>query len=546
MRYLIHLCILTTLLSFACTKKTKQQEKVPQPSSVAKPKPQQYARVALTANLAHLSDQQKKMIPILIEAANIMDELFWYEAYGKKDSLLSAIDDEELKQYVKINYGPWDRLDGNKPFVTGVGLKPLTANFYPSDMSKSEFEASDAHEKTSQYTLVRRREDGSLYTIPYHEAFGSEVETAASLLEKAATLALDEGFRKYLNLRAQALRTDQYFESDMAWMDMKTNALDVVIGPIENYEDRLFNYKSAHEAYILVKDMAWSRKLDRYAQYLPWLQERLPVSERYKQEKPGSNADLNAYDVIYYAGDCNAGAKTIAINLPNDERVQMEKGSRRLQLKNAMRAKFDKILLPISEVLIDSAQASHITFDAFFGNTMFHEVAHGLGIKWVNDTLTVRKALKEHHSAIEEGKADILGLYMVRQLIDEGVLEGDVRDYYVTFLAGIFRSVRFGAASAHGQANMVRFNFFKENGAFTHDPQTGKFRVQFKEMHRAVDALTEKLLTIQGDGDYIAAGQLLHEKGVVTEELQRELDKLEAAHIPVDIVFEQGVEVLGL
>jgi len=506
-----------------------------------------YVPVRLSANMEALSGKQKQMIPILIDAAKIMDELFWYEAYGDKDSLLAQIHDDQLRKFVSINYGPWDRLDGNAPFIAGVGPKPAGANYYPEDMSKEEFEQANLEDKASLYTFVRRDEAGNLTTIPYHEQFRAQVEKASGLLKQAAALAEEEGLKKYLNMRAEAMLTDDYQPSDLAWMDMKNNQLDVVIGPIETYEDQLFGYKAAHECYVLIKDMEWSQRLDKYAAFMPELQSGLPVPAAYKVEEPGSDAQLNAYDVVYYAGDCNAGSKTIAINLPNDEEVQLQKGTRRLQLKNAMRAKFDKILLPISDVLIAEDQRQHITFDAFFGNTMFHEIAHGLGIKnTINDKGTVREALKEHSSALEEGKADILGLYMIKQLHEKGEVEGDLKDYYVTFMAGIFRSVRFGASSAHGKANMIRFNFFKEQGAFTKDEETGTYRVNFDKLEAAMTALSEIILTLQGDGDYDGVAALVNEKGKIGAGLQADLDRLSEANIPVDVVFEQGVDVLGL
>jgi hypothetical protein len=327
---------------------------------------------------------------------------------------------------------------------------------------------------------------------------------------------------------------------------MKDNRLDVVIGPIETYEDKLFGYKAAFEAYVLVKDLEWSQRLARYAAMLPALQRGLPVPDAYKAESPGTDSDLNAYDVIYYAGDCNAGSKTIAINLPNDEQVQLEKGTRRLQLKNAMRAKFDAIMVPIAGELIAPDQRHHVTFDAFFANTMFHEVAHGLGIKnTVDGRGTVRDALKELGSGIEEGKADVLGLYMVTRLQQQGELDGALEDFYVTFLAGIFRSVRFGAASAHGQANMVRFNFFADRGAFTRDAQ-GYYRVDMPAMRRAVDELSGVLLKLQGDGDYAGVQKLGNELGVLRPQLQADLDRLARRAIPVDVAFTQGKSVLGL
>jgi hypothetical protein len=285
--------------------------------------------------------------------------------------------------------------------------------------------------------------------------------------------------------------------------------------------------------------------LAHFAQFLPTLQEQMPVDAEYKKEIPGSNADLGAYDAIYYAGDCNAGSKTIAINLPNDERVHLEKGSRRLQLKNSMKAKFDKILIPISEVLIAEDQRAHVTFDAFFANTMFHEVAHGLGIKMtINGKGDVRTALKEQYSALEEGKADILGLYMVTKLHEMGELgEADLMDNYVTFMAGIFRSVRFGAASSHGKANMIRFNYFLEKGAFTKD-EDGTYAINMEKMQEASRDLTQLILKIQGDGDYDAAKNLVKEKGIINADLQADLDKIDAAGIPVDIVFNQGMKYL--
>ncbi|OKL39802.1 dipeptidyl-peptidase 3 family protein [Pontibacter flavimaris] len=537
--------------TFGCSSSTTDGAETTTTEAVATDELQQkvdtYTSVRLTTDLSHLSGNEKKMIPLLIEASDVMNKLFWYEAYGKGDSLLAALDNEAARKYVQINYGPWDRLSNNEPFIPGVGPKPDGANFYPADMTKEEFEQANLPDKTSQYTFLRRDAGGSLITVPYHVQFKEEVQRVASLLQQAAALAEDAGLKKYLTLRAEAMLTDNYQPSDLAWMDMKTNKLDIVIGPIETYEDKLFGYKAAHEAYVLVKDMEWSERLSKYAAFLPELQQGLPVPAKYKTETPGTDSDLNAYDVVYYAGDANAGSKTIAINLPNDEEVQLKKGTRRLQLKNAMQAKFDKIMEPIADELIAEDQQQYVTFDAFFANTMFHEVAHGLGIKnTLNNKGTVREALKEHASALEEGKADILGLYMITQLQEKGEVEGDLKEYYTTFLAGIFRSVRFGAASAHGKANMVRFNFFKDNGAFERDEATGKYKVNYDKMREAMNKLSEKILTLQGNGDYAGVGSLLNEQGQISPQLQADLDRLSKANIPVDIVFEQGIEVLGL
>ena len=507
-----------------------------------------YFPVELTADLSGLSPNQKKMLSVLIDASKIMDDLFWKQTYGNnKAGFLDRFSSGSLEEFAEINYGPWDRLNGDTPFISGVAEKSLGAQFYPADMSKEEFNAADFPDKQGLYSVVQRDNQGKLVSVPYSEIYNKELTQAAALLRKAAELAENNTFAAYLNMRAEALLSDDYQPSDFAWMDMKSNPIELVYGPTETYEDQLFGYRAAFESYVLIKDLSWSEKLAKFAGYLPELQKGLPVDKKYKQEMPGSNADLNAYDVIYYAGHSNAGSKTIAINLPNDEQVQLEKGTRRLQLKNAMKAKFEHILLPISKQLIVPEQRKHITFNAFFANTMFHEVAHGLGIKNTLDgSGTVRQALKEHASALEEGKADILGLYMIRQLLEKGAIEdGVMQDYYTTFMAGIFRSVRFGASSAHGKANMVRFNFFKEQGAFSRNEQ-GQYSVNMDKMQQAVDALSKLILTLQGDGDYAGVDKLVAEKGVIGEELAADLKRLSAASIPVDITFKQGKKVLGL
>ena len=510
-------------------------------------RPEIYAPFTLQTDLSSLTDKERRILGLFIEAADIMDGLFWQQAYGDRKALLDGLaGDAGARRFAELNYGPWDRLEGNAPFVAGAGSKPLGATFYPRDMSKEEFERANLPGSRSEYTVLRRDAQGRLQVVPYHVEYKAGVERAAGLLEQAAALAEDAGLKRYLELRAVALRTDQYRDSDRAWLDMKSNRIDVVIGPIETYEDQLFGYKAAYEAYVLVKDMEWSKRLARYAAMLPQLQRGLPVPDAYKAESPGTDSDLNAYDVVYYAGDSNAGSKTIAINLPNDEQVQLEKGTRRLQLKNAMRAKFDAIMVPIADELIVPEQRKHVTFDAFFADTMFHEVAHGLGIKNTLDGKgTVRDALKDLASGLEEGKADILGLYMITRLHEQGEVTGALEDYYVTFLTGIFRSIRFGAASAHGRANMLRFNFFAERGAFARDA-SGRYRVDMAKMRLAMNELSALILKLQGDGDYAGVQKLTAELGAISPELASDLARLSARKIPVDVTFTQGKAVLGL
>jgi len=536
--------VLAALFLVAC------QPKVTYTSSEAniKEKADEFIPFKLTTDLSVLTEKEKQMLPLLFEAAQIMDELFWKQTWGDKQALLANTPNEDLKRFMKINYGPWERLNANKSFVNGIGEKPQGSQFYPADMTNEEFEALEDAKKLDLYTMVQRNEDKSLEVVPYSEAFKAELTKVSSLLTQAAELAEDEGLKNYLSLRAEALLSNDYLASDMAWMDMKTNTIDFVVGPIETYEDALYGSKAAFESFILIKDKEWSDKLTRFASLLPQLQESLPVEAEYKKEVPGTDSDLGAYDALYYAGDCNSGSKTIAINLPNDPQVHIEKGSRKLQLKNSMQAKFDNIVVPISKVLITPEQQKHVKFDAFFENTMFHEVAHGLGIKMTLDgNQSVREAMKETYSSIEEAKADILGLYMVAQLAEMGELPNkDLMDNYVTFMAGIFRSVRFGAASAHGKANMMRFNYFQETGAFSYDKETGYYTVDFDKMTEAMNNLSAEILIMQGDGNYEKAKQMLAEMGTIRPALQADLDRIAEAGIPRDIVFEQGMETIGL
>ncbi len=538
--------ILLTLFVAGCQPKSEKTALSPQ-DSLMLAKVNDFAVVTLTTDLGKLTEKEKQMIPLLIEVADIIDNLYWLQTLGDKTAFLDSIKDTITRQFAEINYGPWERLNGNKPFIEGYGEKPAGANFYPADMTKEEFEKWNDPNKTSQYTLIRRADDRSLKAVWYHEAYKDQITRAADLLKKAAGFAEDAGLKKYLELRAEAFLTDDYFASDMAWMDMKTNTIDFVIGPIENYEDELFGYKTSYEGVVLAKDQEWSKRLAKFASLLPELQKNLPVDPKYKKEKPGTDSDLNAYDVIYVTGQANKGSKTIAINLPNDEKVQLAKGSRRLQLKNAMKAKFDKILLPISEVLIDSGQRANIKFDAFFSNVMFHEVAHGLGIK---NTITgkgnVREALKEKYSSFEEAKADILGLYMTTRLIEMGEIKDiTVEDCFITYMAGLFRSVRFGAASAHGKANMMCYNYFEDKGAFERLPE-GTYRVNMDKIRTAMNEWAAKVLMIEGDGDYQGAVTYLDANGKIRESLQADLNRLKSARIPVDIVYDQGPKVLGL
>ncbi|MCX7862429.1 MAG: Zn-dependent hydrolase [Bacteroidales bacterium] len=515
-------------------------------NELMKQKVAEYVPVQLTANVENLPENDKKLLSKLFEVAQIMDELFWEQVCPNKEQILNQITNEYAKKFFMINYGPYEHLRNNKPFIPGVPEHNPKATFYPDDMTKEEFEQWNEPSKTSWYTIIRRNNDGKLVAIPYSEFYKEKLSKAAQLLSEAASYADNPSLKKYLQERAQSFLTNDYFPSDMAWMDLTKNNIDFIAGPIENYTDEFLGYKTAFESFILLKDPEWSEKLARFATLLPQIQQNLPVPTEYKKEKPAKGNELGVYEAIFYAGDCNAGSKTIAINLPNDKKVNELKGSRKLQLKNIMKAKFDNILVPIAQQVIDEEQVKNIKFDAFFENVMFHEVAHGLGIsKTIKDNSLVTDVLKETHTTIEEAKADILGLFIVTWLYENKHLtEHELIDNYVTFLAGIFRSVRFGASSSHGKANMIEFNYLKNKEAFTYNENTGKFKVNFDKMKIAIADLGKEILLIQGNGDYNKAKEMISTLAVIDPQLHKSLNTIAHAGIPRDIIFEQGKHLI--
>lgn len=543
-RKLLTILTLSCLFFAGCGKNGNENQA--EKKSEMQVKVEEFAPVDLTTDLSKLTPKEKELVGIFLDIAKIMDDLFWQQSYGNKADM-DTIKDEYVKQFAMINYGPWERLNDMKPFVSGFGEKPLGAGFYPKDMTKEEFDALKDKNKNSLYTVLRRDQEGKLIVKWYREEYKEQIQNVCALLDKAIALAEDAGLKNYLKERKKAFETDDYFASDMAWMDMKNSKLDFVVGPIENYEDRLFGTKAAYEAFVLVKDEQESGKLAKFTAMLPELQKGLPCDEKFKKEVPGTESDLNVYDVIFYAGDCNAGSKTIAINLPNDERVQLKKGARRLQLKNAMKAKFDAILQPIADNVMSKEQLKNVKFDAFFYNVTFHEVAHGLGIKnTINGKGNVRTALANYYSSWEEAKADILGLYMVCSLIDRGEISGISKDDAVaTFIAGILRSVRFGAASAHGIANMMCFNFLEDHKAFSQNDE-GLYVIDFNNAMGAINAWAAKILEVEGMGDLAEAKAYSEKNGKIRPALQKSLDKINSLGIPKDIRYNQGKKVLGL
>ena len=537
---IITFSLILSISLFVSCKKTEEKSTMQQ-------KVEEFAYVDLSSNLTNqLSAKEKELIPIFVEIAEIMDDLFWKQTFGDK-SALDTIQDKWVKDFAQINYGAWERLNSNKAFISGYGEKPLGAHYYPIDITREEYEAFQDPDKESLYTVLRRNEDGSLKTVWYRDEYKEEITKVCELLDKAISLAEDEGLKTYLIERKKAFLTDDYFASDMAWMDMKESKIDFVVGPIENYDDKLNETKTSYEAFILLKDVNRSNELAKFVSLLPQLQKELPCEPQYKTFVPGTSSDLNVYEAVYYAGDCNAGSKTIAINLPNDRRVHALKGTRRLQLRNSMQAKFDKIMVPIGEIILEEEQQKNLKFDAFFWNVTFHEVAHGLGVKEiVNGKGSVDSALKTERTSWEEAKADIVGLFLTCKLIEMGEITNiSVEDAITTYITGILRSVRFGAASSHGKANMMCYNYMKDNGAFSRN-EDGKYHIDFEKAKEIMNDWSALILKIQGEGDFEFAQSFREMNGEIKEELQMDLDKINSAGIPRDIRFNQGLSILKL
>lgn len=537
-------CVLSMSVVFSACKSKKTEEKT-EAKSEMQLKVEEFAPVDLTADLSDLTENEKQIVQIFIEIADIMDDLFWKQTFGDK-TILDTIQDQWTRDFVAINYGPWERLNSNKSFVPGYGEKPLGCQYYPEDMTLEEFDALADSDKNSLYTVLRRDENGALKVVWYKDEYKEELTKVCELLDKAIALAEDEGLKNYLIERKKAFETDDYFNSDMVWMDMKNSKLDFVVGPIENYDDMLREGKATYEAFVLIKDDQKSNDLAKFVAMLPELQKQLPGDDKYKTFVPGTSSDMNVYNVVYYAGDCNAGSKTIAINLPNDDRVQAQKGARRLQLANAKHAKFDKIMMPIGELIMEPAQQQYLKFDAFFWNVTFHEVAHGLGIKQtINGKGSVDEAMKTEKSTWEEAKADILGLFLVNTLIEKGEITNiTAEDAITTYIVGLLRSVRFGAGEAHGKANMMCYNFFEDEGAFTRNAD-GTYHIDFEKAKSAIYNWGALILKTQGEGDFEFAKQYTAENASVSDDLQKDLDKINHSGIPRDIIYNQGWDVLN-
>ncbi len=508
-----------------------------------------FAPTVLTAETSRLSPNDRKALDKIVQAAKLMDPLFLRQVWSGNEALRQKLDADksvvgrQRLDYFWINKGPWSRIDSNQPFIEGVPPKPPQANYYPDDMTKEEFNNwvaslsdEERHKATGFFWLIRRGDDGKLKTVPYSEAYWLFLNPAGAMLREAAKLTTNKTLKDFLSKRADAFASNDYYQSDVAWMDLDA-PIDVTIGPYETYEDELFSYKAAFEAYVTLRDEGESAKLAKFSQYLQELEDNLPMDARYRNPKLGAASPIQVVNEVFSSGEGNSGVQTAAFNLPNDERVVKEKGSKRVMLKNVQEAKFQKTLIPISRVVLSSAQQSLLSFESFFTHILAHELMHGLGphnITFAGQATTVRQQLKELSSPLEEAKADITGLWALQYLIDKGVVEKRMESsLYTTFLASAFRSVRFGITGSHGKGMVLQFNYLTDEGAIEVNDRTGTFSINQAKIKDAARKLTGEILTIQAEGSYEKARAMLDKYAVIRPPMQNALDRLK--DVPVDI-----------
>jgi hypothetical protein len=507
-----------------------------------------------------LPANEQNALAKLVEAGYVMDRLFIRQVWDRNEATLRTLqaDKSPLGQarldYFQINKSPWSRLDHNAPFVPGVPAKPAGANFYPPGATKAFLDTwlttlspSDHAKATGFFTTIRRGADGKFEIVPYSTEYRAELTRAAGMLRDAAALTADATLKKFLTSRADAFLSNDYYASDVAWMELDS-AIEPTIGPYEVYEDEWFNYKAAFEAFITVRDAAESAKLAKFSTELQDIENHLPIDPKLRNPKLGGMAPIRVVNVVLAAGDGNRGVQTAAYNLPNDERVIREKGAKRVMLKNMQEAKFARALVPIAKVVLSAADQKNVSFDAFFTHILMHELMHGLGphnIMVAGRATTVRQELKDVYSAIEEAKADVSGLFALQHLVDKGVIAKPMEQtMYTTFLASAFRSIRFGVNEAHGRGIAIQLNYLLDAGAFVL-AKDGTFAVNMAKIKPAVAALTGEFMTLQSEGSYAKAKSLIDKLAVVRPEVKRALDKL--TDVPVDIqpIFTTATKLAG-
>ncbi len=538
--------MLAGLVAFSCTSHKDDDLAM---NTLARKK-DRFIPAPIQSDLTRLSAGDRAALTKLAAAARVMDTLYRRQVWSGNEQLLARLESDtspigKLRlEYWHINQGPWSKLDHNEPFIEGVPQhRPPGANFYPEDMTKEEFQSwvaalpeGEQRNATGFFTTIRRNPDRSLRAVPYNEEYGAELQRAASLLREAAALTDNESLRTFLTKRADGFLSNDYYDSDVAWMDLDS-PIEITIGPYEVYLDELFNYKAAFEAFVTLRNDEETAKLAKFSSWLQDIENSLPIAPALRNPKLGGMAPIRVVDEVMVGGEARAGVQTAAFNLPNDERVVAEKGSKRVMLKNVQEAKFQKILTPIAGIVLDPDQRDRIAFEPFFTHILAHELLHGLGPHTITvggRQTTVRQAMREISSAFEEAKADISALFALQYLIDKGVLDKSTEEpMYVTFLAGVFRSVRFGINESHGKGMAFQFNYLQDAGAFVYDSTRGVFRVDFERVKPAVRELTGLIMTVQAGGDYKKAKELLGKYAVIRPPMQQALERLK--DIPVDI-----------
>jgi hypothetical protein len=531
----------------------RSQSKLSGEAAELNQKIRRFAPTVMTANTARLSPNDRKALQKIIAAAKLYDDLYLHQIWSGNQSMLKKLQADKSPlgrlrlHYFRINQGPWSQLDDNEPFIEGAPKRPPQANFYPDDLTKDEFNSwlsslseADRAKATGYFYTIRRDASGKLKTVPYSEEYREFLEPAAKLLREAAALTTNATLRNFLEKRAAAFLSNDYYDSDVAWMDLDSS-IDVTMGPYETYEDELFGYKAAFEAYVTLRDDAESAKLKKFSSYLQELENNLPIDPKYRNPRLGAASPIRVVNEVFSSGEGNSGVQTAAFNLPNDERVVKEKGSKRIMLKNVQDAKFNKTLIPISRVVLSVADQRKLSFESFFTHILTHELMHGLGPHNINvngQTTTVRLQLKELYSAIEEAKADVTGLWALQYLIDKGAVPKTMqRTLYTTYLASMFRSVRFGINEAHGRGVAMQFNYFTDEGAIKYNEETGKFSIDESRIRDAVRKLTAELLTLEAEGSYDKARAILVKYAVIRPAMRNALDKLKDVPVDVEPVF---------
>lgn len=540
MKKFVFLSIIFSLIFISCENKSTENIVEPEDYEII------LKDVELVADLSKLSENQKEMIRLFITASNYIDTMFFYENLENYQDIYSKIDDNDLKQKFIYNFGPWDRFSENKPFIDGFDKKPLGGNFYPQDMSIDEFQNFADSNKECYYTFIRRDSNNNLTCVPYHKQFEFYVDTIGSLLMQAAALSDNDQFSEYLTQRAYALKTDEYFTSDSIWVNLKDNDLDFIIGPTYILDDKLLNLKAEHQAFVLIKDVDWTSRMEKYNKWLKFLQKAIPVPEQYRAEEPGESSSIVVYDALYYGGSGKCGGTLLSVVFPLDQKIQMQQGVKNVQFKNIVKFKFNSVAKPISDVILTQDQKGFVSEDAFFVNTILYEMGGSLGIRnTINTNEPVRSVLQDYFTISDYIKNYALSLFLAEKLSEVGEIENDLKENYFTFVVDLIRLIRFGMQNDYAVSNLILYNYLVENMAITYDKEN-HIIIDYDKMKTAINNLTTQIIVMQGDGNYDQMKQFIEKFKSIDSNLQNIINQVNKNNIPTDMRLIQGEDVLNL